>query len=139
MRLQGQSRRVAQRGGFQFQRHQGLHQAKAGGQIEAHHAGRPHTSIIGGNLHILGFQDEIADREHQAVGADEHAAALTLGAQRGAGSGVLHGLGADADQARGFRPRGSVLAHQLQLGAAMAVAVVHVGHLSGHRHAGVMP
>jgi hypothetical protein len=57
----------AERCRLQLQRRQRPHQAEAGGQVVGHHAGRDAALVVGDQLHLVGLEDQVADRQHQAV------------------------------------------------------------------------
>ena len=76
------------------------------------------AAIGGGDPDRLGFSDEIADGQHEAVIADDDAGALAFRAQRGGGEGILRRGGAQADDGteRGFKVKWVVAGVGLQLG-----------------------
>ena len=78
-RLVGGDRgRDAERRRRDAERRQRLHQAEAGGEVVGDHAGRDAAAVAGDEIDLVGFEDQVADRQHQAVVADQDARALAL-------------------------------------------------------------
>ena len=70
-----------------------LHQAEAGLLVIGERMGGNDAPVVARQPDLLGFGDQIADGQHQPVLADDHAAALPLGAQRRRREGVLGNRG----------------------------------------------
>ncbi len=89
-------RRVPSLGQGQHRDGQGLqrlHQAKAGGLVEAQHMARDLLAFAGGQGDVVGLGDQIADGQDDAVLADQDAVADPLSAQRARGEGVGRHIG----------------------------------------------
>ena len=66
----------------QLQRRKRLHEAEAGGDVIGDHASGDHALAAQMQLDVFSFEDQVADRQYQPVGADHHARALPHRAER---------------------------------------------------------
>ncbi len=67
---------------------QRLHEAEAGGLIEAQHVAGHLPAVAGGQGHLVGFGDQVVDRQDQPILADQDAVADPVGAEHARGEGV---------------------------------------------------
>ena len=84
----GDQRRIAERQRRQVEPRERLHQAEAGRLVVAEHVAGHDAAVVEVQPDRLGLGDQIADGEHQAVLADQHAVAGALGAERLGGEGI---------------------------------------------------
>jgi hypothetical protein len=66
-----------------------LDEPEAGLLVVGERVRRDETPVLAGQPDFLGLGDQIADGEHQAILADDHAAALAAGAEHRGGEGVI--------------------------------------------------
>ena len=118
--------RNSERGRQEAERRQRLHQAETGGEVVGHHARRNALRIGQHQIDVVGFENQVANGEHQAVGIDQHARALTLAAEVLDRACVLDGHRLDADDG-GVGPAHRDLM-RLELGGGRGGSAV------GHRH-----
>ena len=74
-----------------------LHQSEAGGLVVGERKATRHRALVGSDPDGAGLGDEIADREHQAVIADDDAVAGALGAEDLRGEGIVGYFGPQTD------------------------------------------
>ena len=74
---------------FDAERHRRFDEAEAGGVVVGGDTARHNAPGVVGKLDRVGFENQIADRQHQAGIGQQHAAAFALAPQRPAGTGVL--------------------------------------------------
>ena len=115
--------------GLHLDRHQRLHQAEAGGQVIGDGAGRQHPPALRQHLDLLGLEDQVADGEHQPVGADDHARAEARAPQGLDGACLRCRGGAQADHRRTGLPQDARL-----LGHCAVRVCGGVGGRLGRRH-----
>jgi putative membrane protein len=89
--------RTAQRQRRQVEMRQRLHHAEAGLLVIAEHVAGHHFAAAERDPDVVGLGDQIADGEHDAVAAHQHAMAGALRAQRLRRERVRRNGGADAD------------------------------------------
>jgi hypothetical protein len=94
------ARRAERRRG-NVHRCQRLQQTKAGGEVVADDARRQVAAVALQQLHLVGFEDQVADGEYQAVGRDDDAGALAHAAERVVRLRVRHGQRLHADDGVG--------------------------------------
>jgi hypothetical protein len=81
----------------QLERAERLDETEAGHLVVGKHVGGDDPAIVGRQPDFLGLGDEVADGQHQAVVADDDAAAFADGAQRRGGEGVVRDVRAQGD------------------------------------------
>jgi len=79
------------------QRHQRLHEAETARLVVGQHARRHAAAGIGDEFDALGFQNQVADGQHDAVVGDEHTRAAAFAAQRARRTCAVHRLHPQAD------------------------------------------
>jgi hypothetical protein len=109
--------RAAERGRRNGQRRQRLQQAEAGGQVVAHHARRQVAAVVEHQLHLIGLEDQVADRQHQPVRGDHHTRALAKPTQRAVRTRVGHRQRLHADHGVGRAFEGPRLGFEFGRGA----------------------
>ena len=93
----GERRRIAQGHGLDAERPVGAQESEAGVVVIPDNRCRDGVPVRGQDLGRLRLQNQVADGQHQAVGADDDAAALALGAKGARGAGIGADIGAHAD------------------------------------------
>src|SRR6185369_8082366 len=93
----GDRRRDAERRRRDAERRERLHETEAGSLVVGDDAGGNAATVAGDELDLVGLEDEVADRQDDAVVADQDARALALLAERRDRACVLdrHDLQAD--------------------------------------------